>query len=525
MWLVLLGRRDRHGRASSRDGASHGPPSACWCSGCSSVCSSSWSTTRATAPLCDVRAGARRAGGALRRLGHCAGCPRELAGSAVAVAPARRCPSAAAGLSGLRQRRSGWHSVGRSHESVGDCSGGGVDLDRPGCCAALRHRSRSGAGDHVAVGSACSASGGAIASRGGCRSAWNLTEYARWARAAAPSSTTKRRWRSAGSCAPGTLVQGKLANGMALENQIRPIFVGRGFGNYDDRFEPRRRALYTDVQFAADRIRKPEAVRIDSRDSRPVSESPRHRDLRSRRNARARSRRAHRQTSRVRASRSLQDPIVRQISEEQIKAHADRRFRSEYDYALFEYYRSAKVIAFLERAGVDDSRPCARCRVRRRRHAALARRARGLKSSASIPSTGFGRGRRRAGPRARARRGCIFCERTAWRCRLPTGSFDLVLSHAVIEHVADAPLYLRECRRVLKHGRAHFSVDGAVSVVCRRASAAPAGAGAAASPARALAIAFRTFRLPGASCAVDAARNRRTRTRSSATRSKGIVKA
>ncbi len=34
---------------------------------------------------------------------------------------------------------------------------------------------------------------------------------------------------------PGTLVHGKLANGLALENTIRPIFVGRGFGNYDDR--------------------------------------------------------------------------------------------------------------------------------------------------------------------------------------------------------------------------------------------------------------------------------------------------
>ena len=32
------------------------------------------------------------------------------------------------------------------------------------------------------------------------------------------------------------------------------------------------------------------------------------------------------------------------------------------------------------------------------------------------------------------------------------GSFDLVLSHAVIEHVADAPLYLRECARVLAPG-------------------------------------------------------------------------
>lgn len=34
---------------------------------------------------------------------------------------------------------------------------------------------------------------------------------------------------------PGTLVHGKLSNGLALENQIRPIFVGRGFGNYEDR--------------------------------------------------------------------------------------------------------------------------------------------------------------------------------------------------------------------------------------------------------------------------------------------------
>jgi 4-amino-4-deoxy-L-arabinose transferase-like glycosyltransferase len=33
----------------------------------------------------------------------------------------------------------------------------------------------------------------------------------------------------------GTLVHGKLANGLALENMIRPVFVGRGFGNYDDR--------------------------------------------------------------------------------------------------------------------------------------------------------------------------------------------------------------------------------------------------------------------------------------------------
>jgi len=35
--------------------------------------------------------------------------------------------------------------------------------------------------------------------------------------------------------APGTLVHGKLANGLSLENRIKPVFVGREFGNYEDR--------------------------------------------------------------------------------------------------------------------------------------------------------------------------------------------------------------------------------------------------------------------------------------------------
>jgi len=66
--------------------------------------------------------------------------------------------------------------------------------------------------------------------------AWNLGLYVRWASARtelnfAASVELGRRLQ------PGTLVQGKLANGLALENQIRPIFVGRGFGNYADRFD------------------------------------------------------------------------------------------------------------------------------------------------------------------------------------------------------------------------------------------------------------------------------------------------
>lgn len=49
----------------------------------------------------------------------------------------------------------------------------------------------------------------------------------------------------------GTLVQGKLANGLALENRIRPLFIGHGFGNYADRknrWDVRYILTYTDPE-------------------------------------------------------------------------------------------------------------------------------------------------------------------------------------------------------------------------------------------------------------------------------------
>ena len=65
-------------------------------------------------------------------------------------------------------------------------------------------------------------------------SAGQLVQFAQWAK----GRTYKNYLASVelGTLLPpGTLVHGKLANGLALENGIRPIFVGRGFGNYDDR--------------------------------------------------------------------------------------------------------------------------------------------------------------------------------------------------------------------------------------------------------------------------------------------------
>lgn len=138
---------------------------------------------------------------------------------------------------------------------------------------------------------------------------------------------------------------------------------------------------------------------------------------------------------------------MRRIDDAVIKAHADRRFRSEYDYALFEYHRSAKVLAWLDGAGV--------------------------RVGGRLLDAGCGGGGmplsfaeeadevvaidlvdrfRDAGTRLAAEHGrpnlrFLQADGTA----LPFGDacFDVVLSHAVIEHVVDATLYLRECARVL----------------------------------------------------------------------------
>jgi SAM-dependent methyltransferase len=141
---------------------------------------------------------------------------------------------------------------------------------------------------------------------------------------------------------------------------------------------------------------------------------------------------------------------VRRIDESAIKAHADLRFRSEYDYALFEYYRSAKVLAFMERAGVP-----LRGRVLDAgcggggMPLSLAEEA--LQVVGIDPAERFHDAGVRLG-RERGMRNLHFALADGMALPFRDGTFDLVLSHAVIEHVADAPLYLRECARVLAPG-------------------------------------------------------------------------
>jgi SAM-dependent methyltransferase len=141
---------------------------------------------------------------------------------------------------------------------------------------------------------------------------------------------------------------------------------------------------------------------------------------------------------------------VRQIDEAAIKRHSDLRFRTEYDYALFEYYRSAKVIAYLEQAGVSVAgrvldAGCGGGGM----PVSLAEEARSVVAIDLSPRF------RDAGSRLAAERGVrnvAFAVANGMWLPFRDGVFDLVLSHAVIEHVADAARYLRECRRVMKPG-------------------------------------------------------------------------
>ena len=141
---------------------------------------------------------------------------------------------------------------------------------------------------------------------------------------------------------------------------------------------------------------------------------------------------------------------MRTIDDRAIKAHADLRFRSEYDYALFEYYRSAKVIAFLERAGVTVAgrildAGCGGGGM----PLSLAEEASGVVGIDLVDR--FRDAGVRLG-RERGLRNLEFVRADGMALPFRDAAFDMVLSHAVIEHVADAPLYLRECARVLRPG-------------------------------------------------------------------------
>jgi SAM-dependent methyltransferase len=141
---------------------------------------------------------------------------------------------------------------------------------------------------------------------------------------------------------------------------------------------------------------------------------------------------------------------MREIHADLIKAHAALRFRSEYDYALFEYYRSAKVIAFLDRTAVpiggrvlDAGCGGGGMPLSLGEHAAHVI---GIDPIDRFRDAGVTLARERGLGNVQ------FVQADGMALPFPSGTFDLVLSHAVFEHVANALLYLQEIRRVMRAG-------------------------------------------------------------------------
>jgi ubiquinone/menaquinone biosynthesis C-methylase UbiE len=141
---------------------------------------------------------------------------------------------------------------------------------------------------------------------------------------------------------------------------------------------------------------------------------------------------------------------VRLVNDQAIKQHACVRFRSEYHYAVFEYWRSAKVLGYLERAGIrsfdrvlDDGCGGGGMGVS---FAEESREVVGIDLSSRFDDAGVRLAREKGISNV------AFARADGTRLPFKSASFDFVLSHAVIEHVADPVAYLHEARRVLAPG-------------------------------------------------------------------------
>jgi SAM-dependent methyltransferase len=142
---------------------------------------------------------------------------------------------------------------------------------------------------------------------------------------------------------------------------------------------------------------------------------------------------------------------LRKVDDSAIAAAGTVRRRSEYDYAVFEYLRSPKILKTLEGCGVATTGLRVLDAGCGAGGTALSfAEESGFVIGLDIAARFAGTGTRLADERGI--RNAAFLTADGARLPLRSEAFDLVLSHEVIEHIYAAEPYLREMGRVLRKG-------------------------------------------------------------------------
>lgn len=141
---------------------------------------------------------------------------------------------------------------------------------------------------------------------------------------------------------------------------------------------------------------------------------------------------------------------MRTVDEKALDESAARRFRSEYDYAVFEYLRSGKVIQALERAGPHVQGRVLDAGCGGGGTAVSLAEESSFAVGLDLDARFLGSGTRLV--RERGVANAAFVQGDGARLPFRDAAFDVVFSHSVIEHVSSAPAYLAECHRVLRPG-------------------------------------------------------------------------
>jgi SAM-dependent methyltransferase len=145
---------------------------------------------------------------------------------------------------------------------------------------------------------------------------------------------------------------------------------------------------------------------------------------------------------------------LREVQPDAIREYGDVRFRSDYHYSLFEYYRSAKILTQLERAGVRASGPVLDAGCGGGGVAVSFAEESEFAIGLDLVNRFTDAGRRLA--KERGIGNVTFVQGDGISLPFKEGYFDLVLSHSVIEHVDSPEGYLSECFRVLRPGGVLF---------------------------------------------------------------------